>query len=170
MDFKAIQDLLKFINKSDLTEVVLEEGDLKIKVKRRKDEDEPKTVVVERTVTESTPAPQVQAQPISQPVNQPTGETQPKAEAGGSGENLAANQHIITSPMIGTFYASPSPDKPVFVQVGDSIKAGDTICIIEAMKLFNEIESEVAGKVVKVMVENAQPVEYDQPLFIVELA
>lgn len=160
MDIKEIQNLIRFVAKSGASEVKLETDDFKITIRTGGD-DEPKTQYV-------AAAPQMMAQPAAQ-APQPTAPSpapseEPKTEASD------ANHIAINSPMIGTFYRRPSPDKEVFVKVGDIVKPGDVVCIIEAMKLFNEIESEVSGKVVKVMVDDQSPVEYDQPLFIVEPA
>lgn len=151
MDIKQIQDLIKFVAKSGVNEVAIEEENFKITIKTNK---EP------TYVTTNIPA-QIQAAPSPAPVAAPVTVEKPVAEA-------ASNLVTIKSPMIGTFYRSSSPDKPAFVNVGDSVSAGQVFCIIEAMKLFNEIESEVSGKIVKVLVEDAQPVEYDQPLFLVD--
>jgi acetyl-CoA carboxylase biotin carboxyl carrier protein len=167
MDFKAIQELLRFVNKSDLNEVELEQGDFKLRIKRKTGE-APGVYYVEnpQPVAPALPAaaPALQAPAHHAPAAPKT--EAPKADAASA---PSGNQHVIKSPMIGTFYRSSSPDKPSFVKVGDKIKPGQTLCIIEAMKLFNEIEGEVEGTIVKIMVENAQPVEYDQPLFLVEL-
>jgi acetyl-CoA carboxylase biotin carboxyl carrier protein len=155
MDIKQIQDLIKFVAKSGVNEVSIEEQDFKITIKTNK---EPTYV----NATLPSPVQQAIPAPAAAPVI--AAETAPSAPAADDTSKLIT----IKSPMIGTFYRSSSPDKPLFVNVGDSISAGDVICIIEAMKLFNEIESEVSGKIVKVLVENAQPVEYDQPLFLVD--
>lgn len=154
MDIKQIQDLIKFVAKSGVNEVSIEEQDFKITIKTNK----------EPTYVNATLPAAVQAipAPVAAPVA--AAEVAPATPAADDTSKLIT----IKSPMIGTFYRSSSPDKPLFVNVGDSISAGDVICIIEAMKLFNEIESEVSGKIVKVLVENAQPVEYDQPLFLVD--
>lgn len=167
MNQKEIQDLIKFVSKSGVTEVEIEEKDFKITIKSEsKQSKEEKTVYVQQQ-------PMVQQVPQQQaPAPQPQHPQAPAADSG-STEQAAeggSNDNYITvkSPMIGTFYRSSSPDKPVFVEVGDNVKKGDTVCIIEAMKLFNEIESEVSGKIVKVLVDDATPVEYDQPLFLVD--
>lgn len=173
MNQKEIQDLIKFVSKSGVTEVEIEEKDFKITIKSEtKQSKEEKTVYVQQQPMVQQ-MPQQQA-PAPQPQQQQTPATPaaPAANTGG-GEQVAeggANDGYITvkSPMIGTFYRSSSPEKPVFVEVGDNVKKGDTVCIIEAMKLFNEIESEVSGKIVKVLVDDATPVEYDQPLFLVD--
>lgn len=152
MDIKQIQDLIKFVAKSGVNEVSIEEEDFKITIKTN----QAPTYVTATVPTAAAPlpAPAAPAAEVSQP-------SVPKAED-------TSNYVTIKSPMIGTFYRSSSPDKPVFVNVGDEITAGKVVCIVEAMKLFNEIESEVSGKIVKVLVDDAQPVEYDQPLFLVE--
>ena len=170
MDFKAIQELLRFVSKSDLTEVELEQGDFKLKIKRKGIGEG-----VEYVQLPVAPAAPVYAAPVALPAHaassaEPAGDALPAAPKAPEPAPAGANLHTVKSPMIGTFYRSPGPDKPVFVNVGDSITAGQTICIVEAMKLFNEIESEVSGRIVKILVENAQPVEYDQPLFVVELS
>ena len=170
MNQKEIQDLIKFVSKSGVTEVEIEEKDFKITIKSEtKQSKEEKTVyvqqqpMVQQVPQQQAPAPQPQpAQTPAAPAATSGGSEQPAD--GGSDDNYIT----VKSPMIGTFYRSSSPDKPVFVEVGDNVKKGDTVCIIEAMKLFNEIESEVSGKIVKVLVDDATPVEYDQPLFLVD--
>jgi len=154
MDIKQIQDLIKFVAKSGVNEVSIEEEDFKITIK---------TNQAPTYVTATVPtAPHVQpAATVPAPAAEAPQPTAPKTED-------TSNYVTIKSPMIGTFYRSPSPDKPVFVNVGDEITAGKVVCIVEAMKLFNEIESEVSGRIVKILVDDAQPVEYDQPLFLVE--
>jgi acetyl-CoA carboxylase biotin carboxyl carrier protein len=158
MDIKEIQNLIKFVAKSGANEVKVEMGDVKITIKTGKN---PK-----QTIVQSLPmqAPAVLQSPA---VEQPTQSTPVKEETSKSEEE---NSKYITikSPIIGTFYRKPSPDKPMFVEVGSSISEGDVLCVIEAMKLFNEIESEVTGKIVKILVEDASPVEFDQPLFLVD--
>jgi acetyl-CoA carboxylase biotin carboxyl carrier protein len=158
MDFKQIQDLIKVINKSNIGELTIEQKDFKITIKQKEDQ------VISVT---SSPAP-VQMMPsnLVQYQQAPTlPSSQPEKEAPAvKDENLVT----IKSPMIGTFYRKPSPDKPLFVEVGSEVHEGKVVCIIEAMKLFNEIESEVSGKIVKILVEDATPVEYDQPLFLVD--
>jgi acetyl-CoA carboxylase biotin carboxyl carrier protein len=161
MDFKQIQELIKIVNKSNIGELHIEEKEFKITIKQK---EEPVQQVL-------TAAPMMQA-PVMAAAPAPAAPVAPAAQAGAPPAAEAKADHLITvkSPMIGTFYRSPSPDKPSFVQVGDDIAPGKVLCIIEAMKLFNEIESEVKGKIVKVLVEDASPVEYDQPLFLVEPA
>ena len=163
MTLEEIQELIKFVAKSGATEVDLEFDDFKISIKsppkkRRGQPDEPIAIIQQ-------PAP---AQVISPPVTVESVAT-PELENPKKSEDNA-NYITVKSSMIGTFYRSSSPDTPSFVNVGDSIKEGDTICIIEAMKLFNEIESEVSGTIVKVLVDDATPIEFDQPLFLVDPA
>jgi acetyl-CoA carboxylase biotin carboxyl carrier protein len=166
MDFKQIQELIKMINKSNIGEVSIEQKDFKLTIKQK---EENVTQVLSapmaaQPVSFAAPAPiQQSAQPSA--LSPSTGSEKPKAI-----ESSPANLVTIKSPMIGTFYRKSGPDKPNFVEPGDDVAPGKVVCIIEAMKLFNEIESEVSGKVVKVLVEDASPVEYDQPLFLVEPA
>ncbi|HRN71693.1 MAG TPA: acetyl-CoA carboxylase biotin carboxyl carrier protein [Ginsengibacter sp.] len=158
MDIKQIQELIRLVNKSNIGEVSIEQKDFKITIKQKKD---PAPIYAAPMAVQAAPAAVAQAPaPAAPPApSAPKAETAPKAE----------NTVTIKSPMIGTFYRQPGPDKPVFVNVGDTIEKGQIVCIIEAMKLFNEIESEVSGKIVKVLVEDSQPVEFDQPLFLVEV-
>ena len=162
MDFKQIQELIKMINKSNIGEVSIEEKGFKLTIKQK---EEP----VQQLITTSVQAPAIASLPVQQTVA-PQALPSAAAEKPKAAEPAADNTITIKSPMIGTFYRSSSPDKPSFVSVGDEIEPGKIVCIIEAMKLFNEIESEIKGKVVKVLVEDASPVEYDQPLFLVEPA
>lgn len=155
MDIKQIQDLIKFVSKSGVNEVAIEEKDFKITIKTNQ---EP------TYVTASVP---VAAAPIAA-APQPAAVTPATPAAAPAAVSEEANFITIKSPMIGTFYRSAGPGKPSFVNVGDEINTGNVLCIIEAMKLFNEIESEVSGKIVKILVEDAQPVEFDQPLFLVD--
>lgn len=155
MDIKQIQDLIKFVSKSGVNEVSIEEKDFKITIKTNQ---EPTYVTASVPAAIPAPAP-VQAAAPAAPVA-----TTPVVPAASDDSKYIT----VKSPMIGTFYRSPGPDKAVFVNVGDEITSGKTLCIIEAMKLFNEIESEVSGKIVKILVNDAQPVEYDQPLFLVD--
>jgi acetyl-CoA carboxylase biotin carboxyl carrier protein len=164
MNIKEIEDLIKFVAKSGVSEVELESKDFKIIIKTESKNRDAKTVVI------SQPAPQqvhVQA-PVTQVASAPasTHAIQPPAPVAKPAED--ANLVVIKSPMIGTFYRASSPDKPLFVNVGDEVTPGKILCVIEAMKLFNEIECEVSGTIVKVLVDNASPVEYDQPLFLVQ--
>ena len=163
MDFKQIQELIKMINKSNIGEVSIEEKGFKLTIKQK-----------EEPVQQVIAAP-IQAQPMAAVAAGPAPATQQSAAAisapekpAKAAEAPAGNTVTIKSPMIGTFYRSSSPGKPSFVEIGDDVSVGKVVCIIEAMKLFNEIESEVKGRIVKVLVEDASPVEYDQPLFLVE--
>lgn len=158
MDFKQIQELIKIINKSNIGEITLEEKDFKITIKQKEDH-------VTQLVSPALPAATYSTQlPVAPAATQDAGTEKPKAAATPKADNLIT----IKSPMIGTFYRRASPDKPILAEVGDEVTPGKVVCIIEAMKLFNEIESEVSGRLVKVLVEDASPVEYDQPLFLVE--
>jgi acetyl-CoA carboxylase biotin carboxyl carrier protein len=157
MDYKQIQELIKLINKSNIGELSIEEKDFKISIKQKEE-------AVQQTIVAPQPVPQYIAQ---QPVMQQNSATN-TSEASTAPTPKQDNLITIKSPMIGTFYKRPSPDKPIFAEVGDEIAPGDVVCIIEAMKLFNEIESEVSGKIVKILVEDSSPVEYDQPLFLVD--
>lgn len=162
MKTSEIRDLIDFISKTGLNEVNIETSELKLHVKREPDQKVFKSTPVVAPMA-AAPVAQAVAQPqTSAPA--PAAAAAPKASAESSGKKTVE----IKSPMIGTFYRSSSPDAAPFVSVGDKISKGQTVCIIEAMKLFNEIESEVSGTVVKVMVENSSPVEYDQVLFVVE--
>lgn len=158
MEIKDIQKLLDFIANSGLDEVNIETGEFKVSVKRN---------TATTYVTAAAPAP-VAAAPVAQAAApQPTAPAaQPTAPAAAKADE--SKYLTIKSPMIGTFYRAGGSDKPPFVEIGDEVATGKVVCIIEAMKLFNEIESEVSGRIVKVLVENATPVEYDQPLFLVE--
>jgi acetyl-CoA carboxylase biotin carboxyl carrier protein len=156
MDAKEIQELINFIANSGLDEVNIETGEFKIKVKRHS----ATQVISAQPTLVSAPVQAVSAVQATTSAEEKPLVATPKTET--------KNYTPIKSPMIGTFYRSPAPDKPMLVNVGDEIKQGQVVCIIEAMKLFNEIESEVSGRVVKVLVDNANPVEYDQELFLVE--
>jgi acetyl-CoA carboxylase biotin carboxyl carrier protein len=165
MDFKQIQELIKMINKSNIGEVSIEQKDFKVTIKQ-KEEHITQVVSAQTPVHSAAYAPQPGLAGTAQQATLPSA---PSAEKPKSPES-ASNLVTIKSPMIGTFYRKSSPDKPNFVEPGDEVAPGKVVCIIEAMKLFNEIESEISGKVVKVLVEDASPVEYDQPLFLVEPA
>jgi acetyl-CoA carboxylase biotin carboxyl carrier protein len=162
MDFKQIQELIKMINKSNIGELTVEQKDFRVTIKQK---EEQVTHVVSAPVQQAP----VYAVPPPQVSPAASGGPAPVAEKSKS-EEATANLVTIKSPMIGTFYRRSSPDKPNLVDIGSDIAPGNVVCIIEAMKLFNEIESEIKGKVVKVLVEDASPVEYDQPLFLVEPA
>ncbi len=160
MDIKQIQELVKIINKTNIGEISIEEEGFKITIKQK--EEQIQTIMA---APQAMYAPAPAAMPAAPAAAAPSADV--KAPAA---QPKADNLITIKSPMIGTFYRRSSPDKPVFVEVGTEISAGKVLCIIEAMKLFNEIESEVSGKIVKILVEDASPVEYDQPLFLVEPA
>lgn len=166
MKITEIQDLIKFVSKSGVSQVELETEEFKIVIKTTS-KDKSQKEHYQTTTYVQAPMP-VQVQPHSQPA----ASVVPAAPAAVVEKNdvppSGGNYVTIKSPMIGTFYRKSSPDKPLFVNVGDSVKEGQTVCIIEAMKLFNEIESEVSGKIVKVLVDDNAPVEYDQPLFLVD--
>ncbi|TDD93532.1 acetyl-CoA carboxylase biotin carboxyl carrier protein [Flavobacterium cellulosilyticum] len=155
MDLKEIQNLIKFVANSGVAEVKLEMDDVKITIR----------TTLEGNTTETTYVQQMPSQPVHQQAAPLPVAVIPVAPV-----EAAADSHYITikSPIIGTFYRKPSPDKPMFVEVGSTIAKGDVLCVIEAMKLFNEIESEVSGKIVKILVDDMSPVEYDQPLYLVD--
>ena len=155
MDIKQIQELVKLINKTNIGEITIEEEGVKITVKQKKDPVQ--NIIAGGVAPTYAPAPVAAA-----------ATTAPPAAASAAAEPKADNLVTIKSPMIGTFYRQAGPGKPIFASVGDEVTVGKVVCIIEAMKLFNEIESEVIGKIVKVLVEDASPVEYDQPLFLVD--
>ena len=154
MDIKEIQSLIKFVAKSGASEVKLEMEDVKITIRTGEAGGKGETTYIQQVPTMAA-APVAPAAP---------------AEAAPAAPAASEDSKYITvkSPIIGTFYRKPSPDKPMFVEVGSTINTGDVLCVIEAMKLFNEIESEVSGKIVKVLVDDASPVEFDQPLFLVD--
>ena len=164
MDFKQIQELIKMINKSNIGEVSIEEKGFKLTIKQK---EEPVQQIITAPVS-AQPVTAMAAAPLAASPA-PVASAAPEKPAKPA-EPAASNTVTIKSPMIGTFYRSPSPDKSSFVNVGDDVEPGKVVCIIEAMKLFNEIESEVRGRIVKVLAEDASPVEYDQPLFLVEPA
>ena len=158
MDIREIQNLIKFVAKSGATEVKLEMDDFKITIKTTAEGTESTTTYVQQMPMQAAPqmaAPQVVAPAVTE-----------------AAAATAADDHskyiTVKSPIIGTFYRKPAPDKPMFVEVGTTIGKGDVLCVIEAMKLFNEIESEVSGKIVKILVDDSSPVEFDQPLFLVD--
>ena len=158
MDIKEIQSLIRFVAKSGASEVSLEMEDVKITIK---------------TTPESTASSEmavVHQLPMAQPTAamMPAAPAAPVANATTAAQDDDSKYTVIKSPIIGTFYRKPSPDKPNFVEIGSSVNVGDTLCVIEAMKLFNDIESEISGKIVKILVEDSSPVEFDQPLFLVD--
>jgi acetyl-CoA carboxylase biotin carboxyl carrier protein len=160
MNFKQIQQLIKFVSKTDVNEVTIENKDFKINIKGRSFSNE----IVQPVIQQSLPSPQIHP-PVIVPEPNPSVQTPSEPQVTDSD---SSNQVTIKSPIIGTFYRKPSPDKDSFVNVGDEISEGQTLCVIEAMKLFNEIESDVSGKIVKILVDDASPVEFDQPLFVIE--
>jgi acetyl-CoA carboxylase biotin carboxyl carrier protein len=153
MDLKQIHDLIKVVNKSNIGEISIEDKDGKVTIKQKED----------KITVSSAPAQMYSAAPASAPMAAPVATTAPAVP-------VADNLITIKSPMIGTFYRRAAPDKPLMAEEGTEVSPGKVVCIIEAMKLFNEIESEIKGTIVKVLVEDASPVEYDQPLFLVQPA
>ena len=153
MDLKQIHDLIKVVNKSNIGEISIEDKDGKVTIKQKED----------KITVSSAPAQMYTAAPASAPLAAPVATTAPAVP-------VADNLITIKSPMIGTFYRRAAPDKPLMAEEGTEVSPGKVVCIIEAMKLFNEIESEIKGTIVKVLVEDASPVEYDQPLFLVQPA
>lgn len=172
MTFQEITELIKTLSKSRLAEFKLKDGDFELSIKTDRYVDTKSPKVVQTPVTVSTaPAAAAAPAPIPAPAPAPAAPPAPAKPAPAPASNKAEKEKEyleVKSPMVGTFYRSSSPEKPAYAEVGKSIKKGDVVCIIEAMKLFNEIEAEVSGKIVKVLVENAKPVEYDQVLFLVE--
>ena len=165
MDYKQIQELIKTINRSNIGELSIEDKDFKITIKQKKEPVQQFMTAPSNMAPQSITLPG-SSQPVATAAGLPTPPVSTPADAAPKADNLIT----IKSPMIGTFYRKASPDKPLLIDIGDDIAPGKVVCIIEAMKLFNEIESEISGKIVKVLVENASPVEYDQPLFLVEPA
>lgn len=153
MDLKLIKNLLDLIANSEVNEVSIEEGEFKIKIKKKEDVEQ--VAIPQFQMPSSAPPPQ----PVSG-TEQPSGQFNPD-----TGEKFDGN--VVRSPIVGTFYRSPSPDSDPFVKIGDNVEEGQTLCIIEAMKIMNEIESEFAGEIKKIIVDDGDPVEYDQPLFII---
>lgn len=162
MDFKQIQELIKMVNKSNIGELTVEQKDFRVTIKQK-----------EEHITQVVSAAPAQAAPVQYSAPQPAPNQAAQAPAPEKAKTetpVSANTVTIKSPMIGTFYRKSAPEKPNLVDVGSDVVAGTVVCVIEAMKLFNEIESEVKGKIIKVLVDDASPVEYDQPLFLVEPA
>ena len=159
MDIKEIQNLIKFVSKSGVEEVKIEREDFKITIKTKKNS--PQQIVVEELPNKINIPTQAVITESQEVVREKISDIEiPKTED--------SNHVIVKSPIIGTFYRKPSPDKPSFVEVGQNVGEGDVLCVIEAMKLFNEIESEVSGKIVKILVDDQSPVEFDQPLFVID--
>lgn len=172
MTFQEIQELIRLLNKSNLAEFKVEDGDFKLSIRTALYKDVKSTQVISAPMSmpiPSSPMGSVTSSSNIAPATAPAATEKP-ADAVAPKANKPAGQGYleVKSPMVGTFYRSANPEKPSYVEIGQKIKKGDVVCIIEAMKLFNEIESEVSGTVVKVMIDNAQPVEYDQVLFLVE--
>jgi len=158
MELKEIQNLIKFVAKSGASEVSLEMGDIKINIKTDKGEAVAPVAAIQQAVPVAVaPAPEPAVAPVA-----------PVAAAPVAAADTTADGHTVKSPIIGTFYRKPSPDKPNLVEVGDRVSEGDTLCVIEAMKLFNEIEAETSGTIVKILVDDSSPVEFDQPLFVID--
>jgi acetyl-CoA carboxylase biotin carboxyl carrier protein len=161
MDFKQIQELINLVSESNLGEVTIEQKEFRITIKQK-----------EENITQVVSGAMPVQQPMQLQATAPALVSEKSTSSGSIAPQTSAASNLITikSPMIGTFYRRPSPDKPNFLEIGDEVTVGKVVCIIEAMKLFNEIESEVSGKVVKILVQDSSPVEYDQPLYLVEPA
>jgi len=164
MDFSQIQELIRMVSKYKLSEIRLEEGDFKLVVRHQSGQEAAAPTAAQTLAAQNLP----QALAFA-PAPPPPLVAQPKAGAAPASDE-SARYIAIKSPMVGTFYRSGGPDKPPFLKVGDTVQKGQTVCIIEAMKLFNEIESDLQGKVMKMLVEDSTPVEYDQPLFLLDPA
>lgn len=160
MDLKEIQNLIKFVSNSGVAEVKLETGDVKITIRTTLEGNSPDITYVQQAPMQQAIAP---AAPVAPVAAAPVAATPADTTAEDNSKYIT-----IKSPMIGTLYRKPAPDKPMFVEVGTTINKGDVVCVVEAMKLFNEIESEISGKIVKVLVDDSSPVEFDQPLFLVD--
>ncbi len=174
MNFQEIKQLIKVVEKSNIGEVVIEEEGLKIRITKNNNS-APVVVATENVATvPAAPAPVAASAPVAQPAPAavppaPAATPAPETTEAPAAEPAVGDNVVeVRSPMVGTFYRAPAPDADPYVEVGDVVKVGQTLCIIEAMKLMNEIQSEVNGKIVKILVENAQPVEYDQVLFLIE--
>jgi acetyl-CoA carboxylase biotin carboxyl carrier protein len=173
MNFKEIQDLIKLINKTNLSEFKMKDGEFELTIRtdeyhKSKTNPAPQQVISMPTAMPPAYAPMPAAMPAdAQSAPQPA-PAAPAAPAAEPAKEENTNYIEVKSPIVGTFYRSPSPEKPPYIKVGDSIEVGSVVCIVEAMKLFNEIESEISGKVVKILIEDSSPVEYDQPLFLVD--
>ena len=161
MDLKEIQNLIKFVSNSGVAEVKLETGDIKITIRTTFEGNSPEVTYVQQAPMQQAPMQQAIAAPA--PVA-----SAPAAPVAAAPTDENSKYVIIKSPMIGTLYRRASPDKPMFVEVGTTISKGDVLCVVEAMKLFNEIEAEISGKIIKILVDDMSPVEFDQPLFLVD--
>ena len=170
MTHKELQDLIKLVSKSNLTEFKLKKGDMSVSIRTKKyvkgqSQTSSPSIVHVPAAAPAAPMPAPAAPPVTSAPEAPAPSADlPEEKPAAGGENLIE----VRSPIVGTFYRSSSPEKPPFVKVGDKIEVGSVVCIVEAMKLFNEIESEVSGEIVKVLAEDASPVEYDQPLFLID--
>ena len=160
MDLKEIQNLIKFVSNSGVAEVKLETGDIKITIRTTLEGNSPDITYVQQAPMQQQ---MTQAAPVATPASAPAA-----AEPAAPVADETSHYITIKSPIIGTFYRKSAPDKPVFAEVGATVQKGDVLCVIEAMKLFNEIESEISGKIVKILVDDMSPVEFDQPLFLVD--
>ena len=168
MELKDIQELVRLINKTNISEFKLKEGDFSIAIRTKNYSEQ--TVITQPSIIPMPTAPvagYLQA-PMSAPEPTSAPASTPSSTPAAPAATASSSSIVVKSPMVGTFYRKPAPDKPLFVNVGDVVSVGDKLCVIEAMKLFNEIEAEVAGKVVRILVDDATPVEYDQPLFEIE--
>jgi len=169
MDFKEIQEILKLVDASSLTEVEIEQEDFKLVIRKKMPES---NIIYQQAPAAMQTAPIMPAAPtvMAPPALAQTPTAEPKAEEKAASDAPASqNLYEFKSPMIGTFYRASSPETPPYVKVGDQVRKGQIVCIVEAMKLFNEIECEVEGTIVKILVDDAQPVEYDKPLFLIDL-
>lgn len=164
MDLKEIQKILDMIAESEVNQVTIEEGDFKIKVKKTPDVQEGSGAPVHYQMPGAPPQPQPQQPPQAAGAQQPQGSS---GEASSTEQKEEVSGNVVKSPIVGTFYEAASPDDDPFVKVGDQVQKGQTLCIVEAMKIMNEIESEYSGEVKKVLVENAEAIEFDQPLFVI---
>lgn len=165
MDLKEIKQILDMIAESDVNQVTIEEGDFKIKVKKTADVVQGSNAPVQYQIPAQQPAPQPGGQ-YQQPQAQAGGQTAQQEDAGDK-EKDEVSGNVVTSPIVGTFYRAPSPEDDPFVKVGDQVEKGQTLCIVEAMKIMNEIESEYSGEIKKILVEDSEAVEFEQPLFVV---
>lgn len=169
MEYKEIQNLIKLIDTTNLTELKLKQGDFELNIRTKdyyKLSKQMGTPLVQAPMVHSTPAPVAQTNEFAEAGGAPAAQASSEKTASPSTETAAESNLIdVKSPIVGTFYRSPAPDKDVYIKIGDHVDVGSVVCIVEAMKLFNEIESEVSGKVVEILVEDATPVEYDQVLF-----
>lgn len=164
MELKKIQNLIKFVAKSGASEVHLEMDDVKLTIKTGSGDERQKETIIQQVPMG------MQQMPAQMPQQAAPQQAAPQQEQAAPAADDESKYITVKSPIIGTFYRKPAPDKPVFVEVGDTVKEGDVLCVIEAMKLFNEIESEVSGEIVKVLVDDSSPIEFDQPLFLVDPA